>query len=135
MKKDEKLDWTPDMQTAFHKMCVCLAPWEEVAIDLSMSMAHFSTFTCIDTASNLVKLVRIENKSAEEHIRDKFAKTWLCRWYPRPICCVHDKGGEFIGKELQWLLELFSIKDVCSTSKNPSQMLFVNECIKLWKMY
>ena len=33
--------------------------------------------------------------------------------------CVHDKGGEFIGAEFQWLLELFSIKDVCSTSKNP----------------
>ena len=38
---------------------------------------------------------------------------------PRPIRCVHDKGGEFIGQEFQWLLELFSIKDVCSTSKNP----------------
>jgi hypothetical protein len=37
----------------------------------------------------------------------------------RPIRCVHDKGGEFIGSEFQWLLALFSIKDVCSTSKNP----------------
>jgi transposase InsO family protein len=33
--------------------------------------------------------------------------------------CVHDKGGEFIGSSFQWLLELFNIKDVCSTSKNP----------------
>jgi hypothetical protein len=32
---------------------------------------------------------------------------------------LHDKGGEFIGHYLQWLLEIFSIKDVCSTSKNP----------------
>jgi hypothetical protein len=40
--------------------------------------------------------------------------------YPRPICCLHDKGLEPIGKKFQWLLELFSIKDVFSTSKNPS---------------
>jgi hypothetical protein len=54
-----------------------------------------------------------------EHIRDKFVQTsWLCR-YPCPVCCVHDKGREFIGKEFQWLLEIFSIKDVCSTSENP----------------
>jgi hypothetical protein len=33
--------------------------------------------------------------------------------------CDHDKGGEFIGSSFQWLLELFSIKDVCLTSKNP----------------
>jgi hypothetical protein len=104
---------------------VRLAPWEEVAIDLigpwkvnvNNRPCEFSALTCIDTASNLVELVRIENKSTE-HIRVKFAQTWLCR-YPRPIRCVHNKGGEFIGKEFQWLLELFSIKDVCSTSKNP----------------
>jgi hypothetical protein len=52
------------------------------------------------------------------HIRDKFTQCWLCR-YPWPIRCVHDKGGEFIGSSFQWLLELFNIKDVCSTSKNP----------------
>ncbi len=29
------------------------------------------------------------------------------------------QGGEFIGQNFQWLLDIFSIKDVCSTSKNP----------------
>eukprot|EP00956_Cyclotella_meneghiniana_P002840 scaffold3364_cov52-Cyclotella_meneghiniana.AAC.1 len=104
---------------------VRVPPWEEVAIDLigpwkvnvNGKPCEFSALTCIDTASNLVELVRIDNKTAE-HVRDKFAQTWLCR-YPRPIRCVHDKGGEFIGREFQWLLELLSIKDVCSTSKNP----------------
>ena len=104
---------------------VRIAPWEEVAIDLigpwkvqvNGKPCEFSALTCIDTATNLVELVRIDTKTAE-HIRHKFAQTWLCR-YPRPIRCVHDKGGEFIGREFQWLLELFSIKDVCSTSKNP----------------
>ena len=51
-------------------------------------------------------------------MRDKFTQCWLCR-YPHPIRCVRDKGGEFIGSAFQWLLELFTIKDVCSTSKNP----------------
>ena len=61
--------------------------------------------------------MRIDRKNAD-YIRDKFVQSWLC-CYPRPVRCVHDKGGEFIGQEFQWLLELFSIKDVCSTSKNP----------------
>ena len=51
-------------------------------------------------------------------MRDKFTQSWLC-WYPCPVRCLHDKGGEFIGQNFQWLLEIFSIKDVCSTSKNP----------------
>jgi hypothetical protein len=88
-------------------------PWK---VTVNKKPCEFSALTCIDTASNLVELVRIDNKTAE-HIRDKFAQTWFCR-YPRPIR-VQDKGGEFIGRELQWLLEFFSMKDVCSTSKNP----------------
>jgi hypothetical protein len=104
---------------------VRIASWEEVAIDLigpwvvqvNGKPCKFNTLTCIDTASNLVELVRIDDKTSD-HIRDKFAQTWLCQ-YPRPIRCVHDKGGKFIGSEFHWLLELFSINDVCSTSKNP----------------
>ncbi len=38
---------------------------------------------------------------------------------PCPVQCLRDKGGEFIGQNFQWLLEIFSIKDACSTSKNP----------------
>eukprot|EP00956_Cyclotella_meneghiniana_P031208 scaffold81158_cov76-Cyclotella_meneghiniana.AAC.1 len=56
---------------------VRIAPWEEVAIDLigpwkvkvNGKVCEFSALTCIDTASNLVELVRIDNKTAE-HIRD-----------------------------------------------------------------
>ena len=78
---------------------------------------EFNALTCIDTASNLVKLTRIDNKTAN-HIRNKFVQSWLSR-YPRPMRCVHDKGGEFIGSEFQWLLNMFSVKDVQSTAKNP----------------
>jgi hypothetical protein len=104
---------------------VRIAPWEEVVIDLigpwkvkvGNKLVEFNALTCIDTASNLVELVRIDNKTSN-HIRDKFSQTWLCR-NPRPIRCIHDKGGEFIGKEFQWLLDRFCMKDVCCTSKNP----------------
>ncbi len=102
-----------------------IAPWEEVTIDLigpwkvkvNGQQVEFNALTCIDTASNLVKLICIDNKTAK-HIRDKFTQSWLCR-YPRPVQCLHDKGDEFIGQNFQWLLEIFSIKDVCLTRKNP----------------
>ena len=104
---------------------VRLVPWEEVAIDLigpwkikvHGKMIEFNALTCIDTASNLVELIRIDNKTAE-HIKDKFTQAWLSR-YPRPMRCVHDRGGEFIGSNFQWLLNMFSVKDVQSTAKNP----------------
>ena len=102
-----------------------IAPWEEVAIDLvgpwdikvNGRTVQFNALTCIDTASNLVELIRIDNKSSE-HIRNKFMQSWLTR-YPRPMRVVHDKGGEFIGSAFQWLLTMFSLKDVQSTTKNP----------------
>ncbi len=108
-----------------HKQEVQIAPWEEVAINLigpwkvkvNGQQVEFNALTCIDTASNLVELILINNKTAK-HIRDKFTQSWLCQ-YPPPVRCLHDKGGEFIGQNFQLLLEIFSIKDVCSTSKNP----------------
>ncbi len=102
-----------------------IAPWEEVTINLigpwkvkvNLRQVEFNALTCIDTALNLVKLICIDNKTAK-HIRDKFTQSWLCQ-YPCPVQCLHDKGGEFIGQNFQWLLKIFSIKDVCLTSKSP----------------
>ncbi|KAL7525960.1 hypothetical protein ACHAXR_004955, partial [Thalassiosira sp. AJA248-18] len=76
-----------------------IAPWEEVAIDL-------------------IGPWNIKVNGTASHIRSKFIQSWLSR-YPRPMRCVHDQGGEFIGSEFQWLLNMFSVKDVSSTSKNP----------------
>jgi hypothetical protein len=67
------------------KQEVQIAPWEEVAINLigpwkvkvNNQQVEFNTLTCIDTASNLVKLVRVDNKTAK-HIWDKFTQSWLC---------------------------------------------------------
>jgi hypothetical protein len=66
---------------------VRIAPWEEVAIDLigplevkvNGQKVKFNALTCIDTALNLVKLIRIDNKTAK-HIRNKFTQCWLCRY-------------------------------------------------------
>jgi hypothetical protein len=104
---------------------VWIAPWEEVAIDLigpwkvevNGQQVKFDALTCIDTALNLVKLIRVDDKTAK-HIRDKFTQSWLCQ-YPCPVQCLHNKGGEFIRQNFQWLLEIFSIKDVCSEKIRP----------------
>jgi hypothetical protein len=82
---------------------VRIAPWEEVAINLirpwkgivNGQQVEFNALTCIDTASNFVELIRVDNKTAK-HIRDKFTQSWLCQ-YPCPVQCLHDKGGGFIG--------------------------------------
>ncbi len=71
----------------------------------------------IDTVSDLVELVRIDDKTSA-HIARKYAQVWLTR-YPWPARCTHDNGGEFIGPEFQLLLEGCHIKDVPTTSKNP----------------
>ena len=100
------------------------APWEEVVIDLigpwmvkvNNRKVEFNMLTCIDMASNLVELIRIDNKISR-HIQDKF-QSWLSR-YPRTICCIHNKGSKFIGGTFQWLLHSFDIKDIQSTAKNP----------------
>jgi hypothetical protein len=67
------------------KQEVRIAPWEEVAIDLigpwkikvNGQQIEFNALTCIDTASNLVKLICVDNKTAK-HIHGKFTQSWLC---------------------------------------------------------
>ncbi len=68
-----------------NKREVRIAPWEEVAINLigpwkvkvNGRQVELNALTCIDRASNLVKLIRIDNKTAK-HIRDKFTQSLLC---------------------------------------------------------
>lgn len=104
---------------------VPMAPWEEVHIDLigpwkvrvNDQEVEFNALTCIDPVTNLVELVRIDNKTSA-HISNKFEDTWLSR-YPWPVKCVHDNGGEFTGWEFQMLLQQCSITDKSTTSRNP----------------
>ena len=88
---------------------VYIAPCKEAAIDLigpwevnvNGKNVKFNALTCIDTASNLVELIMIENKTAT-HLHDKFTQCWLCP-YPQPIHCVHDKGGKVTGSSFHLL--------------------------------
>lgn len=102
-----------------------LIPWNEVAVDLigpwkikiEQQEVEFNALTCIDPVTNLVEIIRIENRTAA-HIAQQFENCWLSR-YPRPNRCVHDNGGEFIGWEFQVLLQQHGIQDVPTTSRNP----------------
>ena len=47
-----------------------------------------------------------------------FANTWVAR-YPRPLRCIHDNGGKFLGAAFQQVLAVNGIKDVPTTVKNP----------------
>ena len=100
-------------------------PFEECAADLigpwivqvHGSPYEFEALTVIDTVTNLVELIRINDKKAQTVAR-KFAQCWLTR-YPWPQHCVHDPGTEFTGPEFQTLLQNCHIRDVCTTAKNP----------------
>lgn len=102
-----------------------LVPFDEVAVDLigpwkinvNNQDIEFNALTAIDTVTNLVELVQIEEKTSE-HVQQKFANCWLAR-YPRPNKCIHDKGGEFTGWPFQTLLAQAGIKDATATTKNP----------------
>jgi hypothetical protein len=122
-----------------------IAPWKEVIIDLigpwtvevNNRNVEFNTLTCIDMASNMAEFIRIDNKPLH-HTRDKFVQSWLSH-YPHPVCCIHDKGCEFIGSTFQWPLHSFDIKDVQSTIKNPQPNSICESMHKkvgsvLWKL-
>ncbi len=91
-----------------------IEPWK---VKVNGQQDEFNSLSCIDMASNLLELICVDNKTAK-HICDKLTQSWLCQ-YPCPAWCLHGKGGEIIEQNFQWLLEIFSVKDTCSTSKNP----------------
>jgi hypothetical protein len=100
-------------------------PFEECATDLigpwtvqvRGNLYKFKALRVIDTVTNLVKLIRIDDKRSNTVVR-KFAQCWLthCLW---PQRCVHDSGTEFTGPEFQMLLQNCHIRDVCTNAKNP----------------
>ena len=100
-------------------------PFEDCAVDLIGPWVvqvrgnpyEFDALTVIDTVTNLVELIRVDDKFSDTIAR-KYAQCWLSR-YPWPQRCVHDPGGEFTGPEFQTLLENCHIKDACTSAKNP----------------
>ena len=78
---------------------------------------NFIALTIIDPVTNLVELVRLENKTSA-HVARQFENTWLAR-YPLPQKCVHDQGGEFTGFPFQRVLQRHGIRARSTTAKNP----------------
>jgi transposase InsO family protein len=102
-----------------------LLPWREIAVDLIGPWTlriggqenTFIALTMIDMVTNLVEVVRLDNKTSA-HVALHFENTWLSR-YPRPIHVIYDQGGEFTGYPFQNLLQRHHIHRHPISSKNP----------------
>ncbi len=90
---------------------LCSVPFEECAVDLigpwtiqvCNNLYEFNALTVIDTVSNLVEQVRIDEKTST-HMARKFTQVRLSR-HPWPELCVYNNGEEFVGPEFQFLLK------------------------------
>jgi hypothetical protein len=102
---------------------VRLIPFEECATDLigpwtiqvQENPYEIEVLSVIGTVTNLVKLIRINDKRSKTIARI-FAQCWLT-CYPWPQHCIHDPGTEFTGPEFQMLLQNCHIRGVCTTAK------------------
>ncbi len=100
-----------------------MIPFEECATDLIGPWTiqvrgnpyEFEALTVIDTVTNLVELIRSDDKRSKT-VAIKFVQCWLTG-YQWPQHCVHDPGTEFMGPEFQTLLQNCNIRDVCATAK------------------
>ncbi|MGH7974604.1 MAG: hypothetical protein ACREBR_03695 [bacterium] len=102
-----------------------IVPWTEVCVDLigpwpisiGNRPAVFQALTCIDPATSLTELLRVDSATSQQ-VATKFENNWLAR-YPRPIKCTHDGGPEFIGSAFQHVLRANGVLDNCITARNP----------------
>lgn len=91
-----------------------IGPWN---ISIHGQIHTFHALTITDTATNLTELTRIDNKTSR-HVAMKYGQAWLSR-YPKPVRCVHDQGTEFMGQDFQRMLEVFGIRPVPISVRNP----------------
>jgi hypothetical protein len=91
-----------------------IGPWK---VKIGEGEVEFNALMCIDPVTNLVEIIRINDKTAA-HITQQLENLWLSR-YPQPNRCIHDNGGEFIGEAGQTLLQQHGVEDVPTTLRNP----------------
>ena len=107
------------------KLYIDLHPWEEISVDLigpwtvnlHGQQMQFHALTTVDHATGIAEINRIKNKSSS-HIAMTFINNYLAR-YPRPLRCIFDNGGEFVGQEFQQALVMYGIEPHPTTVKNP----------------
>jgi hypothetical protein len=82
-----------EMQDYSHGVAVdMIGPW---TLEVGDRKEKFSALTIIDLVTNLMEIVRVNNKTTAA-ITAHFVNTWLA-CYPKPMSFVHDPGSEFIG--------------------------------------
>ena len=87
--------------------------------DTTKMQLSFDTLTCIDPVTNLLEIYHYPvNKTASEAAR-LFENHWLS-CYPRPSCCVHDNGTEFVGHDFQFMLSYAGIAPVNISPNTPT---------------
>eukprot|EP00957_Ditylum_brightwellii_P156528 11913552-Ditylum_brightwellii.AAC.1 len=91
-----------------------IRPWR---INIRGEEVEFNALTCINMVSNVVEMIRVENKNAE-HVAQQYENCWLS-CYPCPVKCIHDNGGKFIGEVFQIILQRNGINDSPTTYCNP----------------
>jgi hypothetical protein len=77
----------------------------------------FHALTIIDLVTNLVEIIRLDNKTTQ-HTSIQFVNTWLAS-YPKPTSCIYDQGGEFMEWPFQEMLVRHNIQRRPTTAKNP----------------
>jgi hypothetical protein len=100
-------------------------PWNSISVNLigpwtlqvGQNTETFHALTIIDNVTNLVELVRIDNKSLQ-HVANKLEQSWLHR-YPIPTSCIYDQGKEFVGWPFTQRLQQYGITGRPTTVKNP----------------
>ena len=90
---------TKSIQYHLRNVLRIIGPW---TVQVCGNPYEFEALTVIDTVTNLVELVRIDDKRSQTVAR-KFTQCWLTH-YPWPQHCVHNPGTEFTGPEFQTLL-------------------------------
>jgi hypothetical protein len=102
-------------------------PWNDVCIHSigpwsitvnGQPLVVFRAITATDPVTGLTEAFRVADKT-DESAAMRFENEYLSR-YPRPLRCIHDQGGEFIGDAFLRMLLLNGIESVPITAKNPT---------------
>jgi hypothetical protein len=108
-----------------------IKPWEILSVDLcgpwnikcefdvpkQVKTIKIWALKIIDEGSGWPEIMPIQNKYAEE-IAQIVDDQWFNR-YPRPIYCIHDNGGEFIGAGFEEMLKSYGVRPKPTTVQNP----------------
>jgi hypothetical protein len=68
-----------------------IGPWTN---KVAMERVTFYAFTIIDVVTNLVEIIRCDNKTSR-HVAVHYTNMWITR-NPKPISCILDQRREFI---------------------------------------